>query len=175
MNIEIVQGDITAISADAIVNAANSSLMGGGGVDAAIHRVGGDSILAECKKIRAEQGGCKTGQAVVTTAGLLPAQFVIHTVGPVWRGGDNQEAELLTQCYDRSLTLADDLQCRSIAFPSISTGAYHYPKIPAAQIAINAVKRKLSELKHIERIVFVCYDTETYQIYQDVMAQFDDY
>lgn len=171
MNIEIVQGDITTVSVDAITNAANSSLMGGSGVDGAIHKAGGDIILQECKAIRARQGGCKTGEAVSTSAGHLPAQYVIHTVGPIWRGGEHKEPELLAECYRNSLLLADSLGCHSISLPSISTGAYKYPKIPAAQVAINAVKRTTSELKNINHIIFVCYDAEDYTIYQEVMRQ----
>lgn len=175
MNIEIVLGDITQLQVDAIVNAANSSLMGGGGVDGAIHAAGGPEILAACKVIRQQQGGCKTGDAVVTPAGQLAAQFVIHTVGPVWRGGDNNEPEQLASCYENSLKIADELKCQSIAFPNISTGVYGYPKIPAAQVALNAIKRQLADLKNIQQIYLVCFDRESYDIYQQVMQQFDQF
>src|SRR6478672_7821214 len=122
--IELIKGDITKVHVDAIVNAANSSLMGGGGVDGAIHRAGGPAILEECRKIVARQGGCRTGEAVITTAGNLPARFVIHTVGPVWNGGLHGEKERLSDCYKNSLQLAVENQCKTIAFPNISTGIY---------------------------------------------------
>src|SRR6187551_850276 len=141
--IEIIKGDITKIKADAIVNAANSSLMGGGGVDGAIHRAGGAEILEECRKIIAKQGSCKTGEAVITTGGSLPAKFVIHTVGPVWNNGKKNEAGLLAACYKNSLTLAVTHNLSSIAFPNISTGIYGYPKEQAAKIAINTVTKFL--------------------------------
>lgn len=127
-NIEVIKGDITKLTVDAIVNAANSSLLGGGGVDGAIHRAGGDSILQECRTIVAKQGGCKTGQAVLTTAGNLSAKFVVHTVGPVWNGGQNNEAQKLADCYKNSLLLAVENNCKTIAFPNISTGVYRFPK-----------------------------------------------
>ena len=122
MTVQLIKGDITKIEVDAIVNAANNSLMGGGGVDRAIHRAGGPAILEECKRIVAQQGGCKTGEAVITTAGNLPATYVIHTVGPVWRGGNNNENVLLSNCYTHSLLLAEAHGCQSVAFPAISTG-----------------------------------------------------
>ena len=131
--IEVIKGDITQVKADAVVNAANSSLMGGGGVDGAIHRIGGPVILEECKKIVARQGGCKTGEAVITTAGNLPAKYVIHTVGPVWNGGNNGEREKLANCYVNSLRLAVEHNCKTIAFPNISTGVYRFPKDEAVQ------------------------------------------
>ncbi|WP_312902070.1 macro domain-containing protein [Chryseobacterium taichungense] len=129
MKIEIIKADITRIQTDAIVNAANSSLLGGGGVDGAIHRAGGKEILEECIKIRNRQGGCKTGEAVVTTAGNLPAKHVIHTVGPVWNGDKDRSSQLLTQCYKNSLKLAESLKIKTIAFPNISTGIYRFRKI----------------------------------------------
>jgi len=147
--IELIKGDITMLSVDAIVNAANSSLLGGGGVDGAIHRAGGSSILEECRKIVARQGGCKTGEAVITAAGKLPAKFVIHTVGPVWQGGDRQEAEKLRNCYINALQLAIMNECRSIAFPNISTGVYGYPKPGAAQIAVSTVSSFLAKTNKI--------------------------
>jgi O-acetyl-ADP-ribose deacetylase len=126
--IKVVKGDITRMSVDAIVNAANSSLMGGGGVDGAIHRAGGPAILEDCRKIVAKQGGCATGQAVITTGGRLPAKFVIHTVGPVWNGGNKDEVQKLSECYRNSLQLVIDNHCKTIAFPNISTGIYRFPK-----------------------------------------------
>src|SRR5690349_9416687 len=137
--IEIIRGDITKQKVDAIVNAANSSLMGGGGVDGAIHRAGGPSILEECRKIVSKQGGCATGEAVITTAGNLPAKFVIHTVGPVWNGGKNNEPEKLRNCYRNCLRLAVENNLETIAFPNISTGIYGYPKEEAAGVAIKTV------------------------------------
>ena len=141
--IELIKGDITKIKAAAIVNAANSSLMGGGGVDGAIHRAGGGAILEECKKIIAKQGNCRTGEAVITTGGNLPARFVIHTVGPVWNNGKKNEASFLAACYQNSLTLAIIHNLSSIAFPNISTGIYGYPKEEAAKIAVNTVTQFL--------------------------------
>src|ERR1700759_5139499 len=138
--IEVIKGDITKIEADAIVNAANSSLMGGGGVDGAIHRAGGPAILEDCRKIVARQGGCATGEAVITTGGRLPAKHVIHTVGPVWNAGKDK-SDLLANCYLNSLKLATQHQLKTIAFPSVSTGIYHYPKKDAAQIAVNTVQQ----------------------------------
>ncbi len=158
--IQVIKGDITKVTADAIVNAANSSLLGGGGVDGAIHRAGGKAILDECKKIIARQGGCKTGEAVITTAGNLPAKFVIHTVGPVWNGGKNQEAQKLEDCYRNSLKLAEDNDCRSIAFPGISTGVYRFPKNEAAKIAVNTVYKFISRPGKIDKVIFVCFDDE---------------
>jgi O-acetyl-ADP-ribose deacetylase len=155
--IEVLMGDITKITVDAVVNAANSSLLGGGGVDGAIHRAGGAAILYECKKIIARQSGCKTGEAVITTAGNLPAKFVIHTVGPVWNGGKYHETEKLEDCYRNSLQLAEDNNCRSIAFPGISTGVYGFPKKEAAEIAVNTVYKFISRPGKIDRVIFVCF------------------
>ncbi|MBA9076851.1 O-acetyl-ADP-ribose deacetylase [Rufibacter quisquiliarum] len=137
--IQLIQGDITKITADAIVNAANSSLLGGGGVDGAIHRAGGPAILEECQRIRARQGGCPTGEAVITTGGNLPAKHVIHTVGPVWNGGHQGEPDLLARCYHNSLALARAHGLKTVAFPNISTGVYGYPKDQAAQVAVHTV------------------------------------
>ncbi|TMI88369.1 MAG: O-acetyl-ADP-ribose deacetylase [Bacteroidetes bacterium] len=164
--IELIKGDITKIKADAIVNAANSSLMGGGGVDGAIHRVGGPAILEECRKIIAKQGSCKTGEAVVTKARNLPAKFVIHTVGPVWYNGKKNEAALLAACYQNSLKLAIKHNLSSIAFPNISTGLYGYPKEEAARIAINTVKEFLDQNDLITKVYFVCFDEENCQLYK---------
>ena len=164
--IELVSGDITLEATDAIVNAANSSLMGGGGVDGAIHRAGGPAILEECRKIVAKQGGCKTGEAVITTAGNLPAKFVIHTVGPVWNGGKNRERELLASCYKNSLQVAADNGVRRIAFPNISTGVYRFPKEEAAAIAVKTVDEFLSTTDEIDSVVFVCFDDENHRLIQ---------
>ena len=168
--IELIKGDITKIHADAIVNAANSSLLGGGGVDGAIHRAGGPSILEECRRIVARQGNCKTGEAVITTAGHLPAKYVIHTVGPVWNGGENHEAEKLANCYRNSLQLAVDHGCRSVAFPGISTGIYGYPKEEAARIAVKTVREFLQGDGSLEKVIFVASDEESYDVIQDELA-----
>lgn len=164
--IEITRGDITKTKADAIVNAANSSLMGGGGVDGAIHRAGGPEILEDCRKIVARQGGCSTGEAVITTAGMLPARFVIHTVGPVWNGGNKGEREKLFNCYQNSLRLAAENHCKTIAFPNISTGIYRFPKKEAAEIAIKAVTNYLASNQSIEKVLFVCFDDENFHCLQ---------
>jgi len=148
------------VQADAIVNAANTSLLGGGGVDGAIHRAGGKAILEECMQIRNRQGGCKTGHAVITTAGKLPARFVIHAVGPAWNNGNSNEAALLSSAYSSSLTLAVENQVQSIAFPNISTGIYRFPKTEAAAIAIATVKEFLTTTGIIEKVIFVCFDAE---------------
>lgn len=153
-----------------MVNAANSSLLGGGGVDGAIHRAGGPAILEECKQIRARQGGCPTGEAVVTTGGNLPAKYVIHTVGPVWHGGAKGEQALLTNCYRNSLRLADEKEVKSIAFPNISTGVYGYPKDKAANVAVQAVQEYLQNHDTgLKRVVFVCFDAENLELYQDLL------
>ena len=167
--IELLKGDITGIKADAIVNAANSSLMGGGGVDGAIHRAGGPAILEECRKIIARQGSCKTGEAVITTAGNLPSKFVIHTVGPVWNDGKKNEANLLGACYENSLKLAIVHNLSSIAFPNISTGIYGYPKEEAAEIAIKTVTKFLDQTDLITKVYFVCFDEENYQLYKSLI------
>jgi O-acetyl-ADP-ribose deacetylase (regulator of RNase III) len=164
--IQVIQGDITKVHVDAIVNAANTSLLGGGGVDGAIHRAGGDAILQECIAIRNRQGGCAVGQAVITTAGKLPAKYVIHTVGPVWNGGSGSEAQLLTDAYRNSLSLAIDHGVRSLAFPNISTGIYRFPKEPAAKIAIATVRDYAASF---DKIVFVCFDTDNYALYQKLL------
>lgn len=169
--IELIKGDITKLEVDAIVNAANSSLMGGGGVDGAIHRAGGPAILEECRMIVVKQGGCKTGQAVITTAGHLPAKFVIHTVGPVWNGGKKNEHELLAACYHNSLQLAIEHNLPSIAFPNISTGIYGYPKKQAAEVATTTVSVFLKQNNFIRRVYFVCFDEENYQLYQSLIRQ----
>lgn len=162
--IEVLKGDITKVTVDAIVNAANSSLLGGGGVDGSIHRAGGKAILEECKKIVARQGGCETGEAVITTAGNLDAKFVIHTVGPIWSGGQKNEAEKLANCYKNSLQLAIENNCKTIAFPNISTGVYGYPKNEAAKIAVNTVSEFVSQTDKIDKVIFVCFDDENFNL-----------
>lgn len=167
--IKIIQGDITKQHVDAVVNAANSSLMGGGGVDGAIHRAGGKQILDDCMDIINRQGRCKVGEAVITTGGKLPARYVIHTVGPVWNGGHKNEAGLLANCYKNSLQLAVEKGIKTIAFPNISTGIYHYPK--AAEVAITAVTDFLSGNKEIDEVVFVCFDEENLRLYEELMIK----
>ena len=169
--IQVIMGDITTLKADAIVNAANSGLMGGGGVDGAIHRAAGPSLLEECCKIAAERrnipgGPCPAGDAVITGAGKLPAKYVIHTVGPVWHGGGRGESELLASCYRKSLLLAEKNKAESIAFPNISTGIYGYPKEKAAEVAAAAVKKTLPETPGITQIIFVCFDRENFSLYE---------
>lgn len=167
LRIKVVIGDITRQNVDAIVNAANPTLLGGGGVNGAIHRAAGPELLAECRTI----GGCKTGDAVVTRGYRLPAPWVIHTVGPVWRGGTYGEAELLASCYRNSLRLAVEHNLRTIAFPAISTGAYGYPVRQAARVAVSTVTQFLSDHKSIEEVRFVCFDDATYQAYQIALAE----
>ncbi|MFK8165614.1 MAG: O-acetyl-ADP-ribose deacetylase [Lewinella sp.] len=164
MTITLHKGDITKLEVDAIVNAANTSLLGGGGVDGAIHRAGGPAILDDCMKIRARQGGCKVGEAVITTGGNLPCKHVIHTVGPRWNEGNSNEPTLLTNCYNNVLRLAQEHGSRKIAIPNISTGIYRFPKEHAAAIAIKAVKSYEGDLP--EEVIFVCFDDENYDIYQ---------
>lgn len=167
--IQLIKGDITKITADAIVNAANSSLLGGGGVDGAIHRAGGPEVLDECRNIRARQGKCKTGEAVITTAGKLPAKYIIHTVGPVWNGGYKNEPELLASCYNNSLKLAVDNAVKTLAFPNISTGIYGYPKAGAAKVAVNTVRQFLANESSIELVTFVCFDEDNYNLYKTLL------
>jgi O-acetyl-ADP-ribose deacetylase (regulator of RNase III) len=164
--ITLLQGDITKLNVDAIVNAANSSLMGGGGVDGAIHRAGGPQILAECREIVARQGRCATGEAVITSGGNLPARYVIHTVGPVWHGGNTNEANLLQNAYSNSLKFAVKNGIETIAFPNISTGVYGFPKNKAAEIAIQTVTEFLSETDQIQQVYFVCFDQENYELFK---------
>ena len=162
--IEILQGDITKLDVDAIVNAANRSLLGGGGVDGAIHRAAGPQLLEECRLLN----GCDTGEAKITKGYHLPANYVIHTVGPVWRGGMNNEAALLARCYRNSLKLAAGNKCKTIAFPNISTGIYGFPKSEAAKIAIHETINFLKKDDLLEKVIFVCFDKENYQLYNDI-------
>jgi O-acetyl-ADP-ribose deacetylase (regulator of RNase III) len=170
--ISLHKGDITRLQVDAIVNAANTSLLGGGGVDGAIHRAGGPEILKECIEIRNAQGGCPTGEAVITTGGKLPAKKVIHTVGPVWRNGSNNEREQLSNCYFNSLDLAEKHGLRTVAFPNISTGVYGFPKREAAEIAVATTQRFIADhLNAFDEIIFVCFDEENYRLYQKSMTK----
>jgi O-acetyl-ADP-ribose deacetylase (regulator of RNase III) len=171
--IEAILGDITTLAVDAIVNAANSSLLGGGGVDGAIHRAAGPELLAECRRVaearRAVPGGpCPTGEAVVTGAYRLPCKRIIHTVGPVWRGGSRGEPDLLAACYRNSLLLAEKEGLASIAFPGISTGVYGYPKDLAAAVAIHAVRETLRSTPGIARVIFVCFDQASLRFYRNL-------
>ena len=167
--VRLVRGDITEMETDAIVNAANSSLMGGGGVDGAIHRKGGPKMLEECKKIRASEWpqGLPTGKVVITSAGNLKARHVIHTVGPVWRGGNRGEPELLAQAYRNSLRLAVFKGLKTVAFPSISTGAYGYPVEDACRVALEAVKEVLEKEDSIDEVVFVLFSESAFEVYAD--------
>ncbi len=158
----VVEGDITRQQVEAIVNAANSSLLGGGGVDGAIHRAAGPNLLAECRTL----GGCPTGEAKITGGYNLPARYVIHTVGPVWRGGEYGEAELLASCYRRSLALVEEYGLHTVAFPSISTGAYGFPMEPAARIAVTEIKKFLEQNSTVEKVVLVCFGRRAYQIHR---------
>ena len=162
-NLIIEKGDITKSETDAIVNAANGSLMGGGGVDGAIHRAAGPGLLEECKKLN----GCDTGDAKITSGYNLPAKFVIHTVGPIWRGGDKNETNLLASCYRKSIEIALNKGLKTIVFPNISTGVYGFPKEKAAKIAITEVKKFINS--NITKIIFVVFDTDNYQIYKEML------
>jgi O-acetyl-ADP-ribose deacetylase (regulator of RNase III) len=159
--VEVVTADITTLAVDAIVNAANESLLGGGGVDGAIHAAAGPGLLAECRTL----GGCATGDAKATGGHRLPARWVIHTVGPVWHGGDQGEADLLASCYRRSLAVADELGAHSIAFPAISTGVYRFPRPLAARVAVDTLR---STPTAVERMLLVAFDEETAQLYQSL-------
>ena len=163
--IKVIKGDITKEKTDAIVNAANNGLLGGGGVDGAIHKAGGPEISLECSKIRERQGGCKTGEAVITKAGNLPCKYVIHTVGPVWRGGKDNETCLLKNCYENCLKLAAEYGVKTISFSNISTGVYGFPKKEAAEIAVSTALNFVKSCKAVDEIHFVCFDEENYKIY----------
>lgn len=165
--VRTVHADITKISVDAIVNAANSSLLGGGGVDGAIHRAAGADLVHECRLL----GGCKTGEAKITKGYRLPAKYIIHTVGPVWRGGLNNESQLLASCYKHSIHLAAKNGAVSVAFPSISTGIYGYPIELAAKIAITTIRSELKELKDIKEVVFCCFSLSDLQVYEAVLNE----
>jgi O-acetyl-ADP-ribose deacetylase (regulator of RNase III) len=172
--IELSRGDITRQDVDVIVNAANSSLLGGGGVDGAIHRAAGPALLEECMRIAAARrhipgGPCPAGEAVITGAGKLPCKKVIHTVGPVWRGGGEGEPALLASCYRKSLLLAKEGGLKSIAFPNISTGVYGYPKDKAATVAVETVRQTLEETPGIEQVIFVCFDEENFSLYEGLL------
>lgn len=168
--IHVIMGDITKMEVDAIVNAANSLLMGGGGVDGAIHRAGGPAILDECRQIVARQGRCATGEAVITTGGNLPSRYVIHTVGPVWNEGHQNEEQLLANAYRNSLKLAIENGVKTIAFPNISTGVYGFPKDKAARIAVETVNSFLESDTRIQKVYFVCFDQQNYELYQGFLS-----
>jgi len=176
MNIELKLGDITAIPVDAIVNAANTSLLGGGGVDGAIHRKGGSDIFEDCVVLSTQHGGCKVGEAVYTRAGKLPAKYVVHTVGPIWYGGVKNEENLLKSCYIKSLQLANKLGATTISFPNISTGVYRFPKEKAAQIALQSVKdyeeivANAQTASSVTTVIFVCFEQVNYDIYKNLLG-----
>ena len=165
--IELIKGDITRLKTDAIVNAANTSLLGGGGVDGAIHRAAGPGLLKECRALN----GCRTGEAKITSGYNLPAKFIIHTVGPVWQGGDHREKELLAGCYRNSLWIAENTNLKSIAFPNISTGVYGFPKPLAAEIAIREVRKFMAASRVIEKVIFAAFDEENYLLYSGLLQK----
>lgn len=166
-SIEVIRGNITKLEVDAIVNAANRSLLGGGGVDGAIHRAAGPQLLDECKTL----GGCETGKAKITKGYNLPAKYVIHTVGPVWNGGNNHEEELLASCYQSCFTLVKDYSIKSVAFPAISTGVYRFPLKKATQVAIHETLKFLETYKELERVIFVCFLREVFEVYERELAK----
>lgn len=163
--IQLLKADITKLEVDAIVNAANNSLLGGGGVDGAIHRAAGPGLLEECRSLN----GCETGKACITGGYDLPARYVIHTVGPVWRGGLALEEKLLANCYYNSLLLAESNACSSVAFPNISTGIYRFPKDKAAEIAVNEVQKFIRQGTELKNVIFVCFDDENFQLYAGLL------
>ncbi len=163
--VEVKQGDITKENVDAIVNAANKTLLGGGGVDGAIHRAAGNNLLEECRRLK----GCETGDAKITKGYNLPAKYVIHAVGPVWHNGKSNEKELLVSCYEKSLEVAYKNKIKTIAFPCISTGVYRFPKEEAASIAVDTVKRSVSRLNSFESVIFVCFDEDNYRLYKKLL------
>jgi O-acetyl-ADP-ribose deacetylase len=165
--VELIKGDITSLDVDAIVNAANNSLLGGGGVDGAIHDAAGPDLLAECEKLN----GCETGQSKITNGYRLKAKHIIHTVGPVWHGGYRDEHSLLASCYQTSLSIAKEKKIRSIAFPGISTGVYGFPKDLAALIAVNETKRFLNKNSYPEKVIFVTYGDDSYETYRKLLDQ----
>ena len=165
MEIKIFKGDITTLNVDVIVNAANSNLLGGGGVDGAIHRTAGPELLQECKKLN----GCDTGDAKITKGYLLPCLHVIHTVGPIWKNGNTDEPKLLKNCYKKSIQLAEKNKLQSIAFPNISTGVYGYPKVEAARIAVKTVKKQLAKCEHLIEVTFCVFDDENLKIYNELL------
>src|SRR5688572_15913321 len=167
--LELIRGDITELKVDAIVNAANSSLRGGGGVDGAIHQAAGPKLLEECLKIKERQDGCPPGEAVITTGANLKVKLIIHAVGPVWEGGNASEDEVLAKAYKNSLVLAVSNSVETIAFPNISTGVYHFPKERAAEIAIREVNEFLSNDDTIQKVIFCCYDEENFKIYHRML------
>jgi O-acetyl-ADP-ribose deacetylase (regulator of RNase III) len=166
--LNLIQGDITLQETDAIVNAANNGLLGGGGVDGAIHRAGGPEIREECKKIRAKQGGCPTGEAVITTGGNMATEYVIHTVGPVWHGGNRNEEQLLRNAYHNSLNVAKENGIKSVSFPSISTGVYRFPIDKAAKIALTTVKEFIQE-HNFEEVRFVLFSEKDLKVYEEAL------
>ncbi len=167
--IKLYSGDITRLDVDVIVNAANNSLLGGGGVDGAIHRAAGKELLAECRTLH----GCETGQAKITLGYNLPAKYVIHTVGPVWRGGNHNEKEQLSSCYRCALGLAEENKCETIAFPAISTGVYGYPKGDAAEIAVREIRKYFEEHSDssIKEVILVCFDNMTERLYENILKE----
>lgn len=167
--LKAIYADITTLKVDAIVNAANQTLLGGGGVDGAIHRAAGPGLLQQCKTL----GGCEVGDAKITSGYYLKARYVIHAVGPVWRGGKNKEDQLLSSCYAKALALAGDRQLSSMAFPCISTGAYHFPKERAVSIAIKTVKQEIRGHSSIRKVIFACYSQNDFQIYQERLKEGD--
>jgi O-acetyl-ADP-ribose deacetylase (regulator of RNase III) len=167
IRIELINGDITALDVDAIVNAANNSLLGGGGVDGAIHFAAGPDLLAECEKLN----GCETGKSKITGGYKLKAKHIIHTVGPIWYGGYRDESQLLASCYQTSLTIAKEKKIHSLAFPGISTGIYRFPKDLAALIAVNETRRFLNKNSYPENVIFVTYDNDSFEIYRKLLDQ----